>query len=211
MKKLFSKKLWEILSIIFASVFVLILGLNHAGSIMEGQINEMLGLRSYIEVDEGDGTEDANYFPQLYNADNIEDYYRQVNVDVQGEGTVLLKNENNALPLKDGGNISLVLSGSANLFYASHGPGVRLASGLVDLKTAIEEETDLTVNPELYSWYQGEGKSGRGRIMQGTNTYYVTREKGWSSYHSALKNSFAQYGHAALAAITRESDAGTFR
>ena len=63
MKKLFSKKLWEILSIIFASVFVLILGLNHAGSIMEGQINEMLGLRSYIEVDEGDGTEDANYFP----------------------------------------------------------------------------------------------------------------------------------------------------
>ena len=209
MKKLFSKKLWEILSIIFASVFVLILGLNHAGSIMEGQINEMLGLRSYIEVDEGDGTEDANYFPQLYNADNIEDYYRQVNVDVQGEGTVLLKNENNALPLEDGGNISLVLSGSANLFYASHGPGVRLASGLVDLKTAIEEETDLTVNPELYSWYQGEGKSGRGRIMQGTNTYYVTREKGWSSYPSAVRNSFAQYGDAAIAVITRESGEGT--
>lgn len=209
MKKLFSKKLWEILALVFASLLVVMTALNSAGAIMEGQINEIFGLKSYIEVDDGDGTENTNYFPQQKNAENIEEYYRQVNVDVEGEGLVLLKNDNDALPLKDEKNVSLVLSGSANLFYASHGPGVRLAEGLVDLKTAIEDETDLTVNPTLYSWYQGEGNSGRGKIMVGSNTVFLTREKGWPSYPANIRQSFDNYGDAVIAVITRLSGEGT--
>lgn len=85
MKKLFSKKLWEILSIVFATLFVLMLGLNHAGTIMEGQLNEMLELQNYIQVGEKDPDENVDYFPAVKNeqgvaldASNIEEYYRQV-------------------------------------------------------------------------------------------------------------------------------------
>ena len=63
MKKWFSKKLWEILTVVFASLLVVMIGLQNAGSIMEGQINEMFGLKDYITVDEGDGTENTNYYP----------------------------------------------------------------------------------------------------------------------------------------------------
>ena len=116
------KKMWERMSVISATLLAVTIALSNAGTIMEGQLNEMLGLKNYELVTENaDPNENTTHFEQLKNENNIEEYYRDVNVAVESEGLVLLKNENNALPLKKGEKIALF--GKATIEYIKGGGG----------------------------------------------------------------------------------------
>lgn len=210
--KIFKKKLWETLCIVFAALMVVFIVLSHAGAILGGQINEILGLSANETIDDGDGSQKISY-EKFKTADEVEEYYRQVNLDMEGEGLVLLKNENSALPLAKGAGVSLFLSGSASPMYATHGPGANPAiEGKVNLKTALEEDAGFKVNPELYSYYEGPGASARGQdLSDPANPIFKTNEKAWSSLPAALQTAtaYAQYGDAAIVTVTRMSGEGT--
>lgn len=204
------KKLWEGLSVTFGALLAVMCVANAATVPFNNEIHGFLGTQDYREVTVApqDGeTEKVIDRKPLKNADNIEEYYRDVNEQVQGEGLVLLKNENGALPLNDTDKVSFALSGAATTFFASHGPGVRRQGKLIGLKEAIEENTGLQVNEAVYDFLaNGEGKSAAG-IKNGV---FMTSEKGWNAYTTAnLKGEYASYGDAVIAVVTRRSGEGT--
>ena len=83
-------------------------------------INNALGIEGST-IDRNDD-EAYQYFKSSYsNYEALEADYRAVAEQVEGEGLVLLKNDNNALPLSKGDKVSCVYTGSLNFNYASSG------------------------------------------------------------------------------------------
>ncbi|NLK17253.1 MAG: hypothetical protein GX304_01835 [Clostridiales bacterium] len=206
-KRLLKKKSWETLKVFFASFMVVMFVINAAIVPFNNEIHSFLGTKDYIEVELKNGTSEKIISrPPLKTAAEIEEYYRAVNEEVQGEGLVLLKNDNNALPLAPNAKVSFALSGSAKIFYATHGPGVRRQGKLYDLKEAIEEETNLQVNEKIYNFLKnGAGKSGRG-IKGGV---FKIDEPPWSVYKSeGISDEYKEHGGSVIAVITRESGEG---
>lgn len=86
---------------------------------------------------------------------SVEELY-QMGVDlsarIEEEGAVLLKNENNALPLAEGEMVSLLGSMSINYVIGGTGSG----GGADDENTVMMkdafEQAGLLVNPDLYEW-----------------------------------------------------------
>jgi len=208
-KKLLKRKLWEVWLVRFTSLMLMMFVLNGALGIFNNEISSFLGTVDYIEVKvelaEGE-TEQIISWLQLKTADDIEAYYRAVNEDVEAEGMVLLKNENNALPLEPNSNVSFALSGSGKIFYASHGPGVRREGELVDLYQALTEQTSLNVNDEIFNFLKtGDGKTSRG-IKNGV---FLTDEPSWNTYKTAgISDEYSDHGGTVIAVITRESGEG---
>ena len=133
------------------------------------------------------------------------------------EGMILLKNENNTLPLKNGAKVSVFGKNSVNLVYGGSGsaaPGAK-KEGEKDTKyntrkTIFEalEAAGLQYNPTLKSFYEDNGQSGEGRPanppMDNSGVPQLsTGETAISSYTDAVKNSYAQYGDAALVVFSR--------
>ncbi len=210
LKKLISKrKLWEALAVAFGALLGVMCVVNAATVPFNNEIHTFLGTADYeeIKIEAKDGEEEKiiDRAP-IMTAEEIEEYYRQVNVDVEGEGLVLLKNDGDALPLDKGSNVSFAISGSANLLYATHGPGVRKQGTLYDLKDAITSQTDLTVNEATYNFLKdGAGKSNRG-IKNGV---FRTDEVPWSTYTaSGINEEYKKSGGTVIAVITRHSGEG---
>lgn len=201
----FRKKLWETLSFAFASFLVVALVISNVAHDKAGLLNETFQIEtSKIIFDENDNPADYQYFEQKYNSSNIEEYYKALNIEVQNEGTVLLKNEDNALPLASSEtNVSLVLSGSVSNFFATHGPGAAPNIEKTNLRTALEAN-GFTVNNTLYEYYQGAGKTGRGASAG----IFKTNEKNWSAYPENVRNSIDDTD-VALVVITRISGEGS--
>lgn len=95
---------------------------------------------------------------------------------IEGEGLVLLKNENDALPLSDAEKVSCFLTGSVSFNYATSGSSEADTSGYTELKTALENE-GLSVNAELWDFYKDKTseEGGYGRYMTGHD---ISRQRG---------------------------------
>ena len=133
--------LWRTLTV----VFVLLTAFTVAGSGVAGTysalINSTLGIEtSRIVKANGAEKEDTQYFKSAYNS--LEEQYQAKAAlirQIGQEGTILLKNENNALPMKNG--TILVLGGSKFVLALSHGGGSMNAA---DLANATTVEQALT-------------------------------------------------------------------
>jgi len=203
--KLFKKKLWETLSFLFACILVVAIVVSDIAHAKAGLLNEIFGLTtSKIIYAEDDDPSEYQYFEQLKDSSNIEEYYKAVNIAVEDEGLVLLKNENSALPLSGTErSVSLVLSGSANIFYATHGPGANPDIKKTDLKTALSSE-GFTVNETLYNYYAtGDGVTQR----ESSGGRSKTGEMAWSAYPSDVRNSI-DATDVAVVVVTRMSHEG---
>jgi beta-glucosidase len=209
-KKLLKKKIWETWLVRFTSLMLIMFVVNAGVAVFYNEINTFLGTVEYVEVKvelEDGETEQIISWPKLKTAEEIEAYYRAVNVEVEAEGLVLLKNDNDALPLDPNSNVSFALSGSSTIFYATHGPGVRRQGELVDLYQALSEETNLNINEDIYNFFKvgGAGQTKRG-IKNGT---FLMDEVSWNTYKTAgISDKYSSHGGTVIAVITRESGEG---
>ena len=131
--------------------------------------------------------------------------------EITGEGIVLLKNENNALPLKDGAKISVFGKNSVNLIYGTSGSGGGDNSEAVKLEDALTQG-GFQVNPTLTSFYKSE-KSGPGRssnpaIENGGVKELKTGETPISSYSADITHSYNEYNDAAIIVFARIAGEG---
>jgi beta-glucosidase len=129
-----------------------------------------------------------SYTDLLANGDKIEQ-------QVYAEGIVMLKNEDNALPIPEGSNIS-VFSKNSNEYKIRE----YLAS------------SGYNVNPVLASFYANKSLSGNGRGTAAGNGQvsmgYNTGETPVSMYRDTEINSFEDYNDAAVVIIHRLSGEG---
>lgn len=138
-----------------------------------------------------------------------------INERICEEGFTLLKNADNALPLKKGAKISVFGKSSASLLYglsSNYVDGNR-APGypMVTLSEALTE-SGFALNPSLVNFYNDSSKSGSGRGAQPTNGNTVkgfnTGETPVEKYTSDIEESYKDYSDAALVVFSRSSGEG---
>lgn len=187
-------------------------------------VNGVLGITVSKVVDaEVDETIDTEYYKSAYgelNAANLkllkEDTYAQA-VQEQEEGTVLLRNENGALPLAaEERNVTLFGHAVVQPLYRNQSAGSRAyeSVGGVDLFKALGQ-AGFKVNPKLYQAYRTsstERRTGTGHFFatENSNTpQWSLGEENISFYTDDLKASWDDgFNDVAIVMLAREGGEG---
>lgn len=150
----------------------------------------------------GDGTQ---YYESSFSSpEQMVKRQREVCEEIMNEGIVLMKNENQVLPLKENAKVSVFGQDSVDLVYGGTG------SGSVDSSTAVKlneglNEAGITINPVLWDFYEsGEGSSYRKSVPSVTGSGDVkVNEVPQSVYTQEVKDSYKDYNDAAIVVFGR--------
>lgn len=182
-------RLWAGLTSVLALLLALVVFLTDLAFVRAGDVNLFLGtMPPAAEV-----TDDTNYFPSDYkNKDEMRAALKEYLVDSQIQGSVLLKNDANALPLASGAKVTLFGSGSVTPVYhgGSGGPANYSATSLIDALKAEGIKVNDTVVNKLKGENTAYGKTGLiGEVA--------------ASVYDSVKSTFADYGDAAIFVMRR--------
>lgn len=131
-----------------------------------------------------------------------------MNVTLEEEGAILLKNENDALPLSGGARVSIFGKNSINLSYGNSGSSGGDLTGSLSIYDGLEQ-AGFVCNPELKAFYEDNNRSGASRepnsedLDSGGNQLIATAETPQSMYDDTVKASYDDYSDAAIVVITR--------
>lgn len=215
-----AKVLTNVFAILFGIIFV-------GGTIMKENIPQTTGILGgelqKVIVDPSDAEElEKNplafeYFasdftsidePEKNGVAAVKQYGKDMIERVVGEGTTLLKNDNEALPLKKGDKVSLYSASSVNLVYAGTGSSGTNTSESVTLKQALtDEEVGLEINNDLWNWYYANRNNyGRGSAGGSVGTTFAINEASWSDI--AASSGKEQTADAAIFVLARNGGEG---
>ena len=179
------------------------------------QISSALKTPSFVEGSTGDPNEDTQYYKSAYqNLDELMAAGREKAEEAMAEGIVLLRNENNALPLGSGERkISLFGVSAVDPVYGGTGSGNVDTSAAPTWRDAFERGGAFQVNGGLWDWYGAAEQEGYRRTTGSTGPG-VTGAKSigeapWSAVKGANGSTFAQYGDAAVVIISRLGGEGS--
>lgn len=201
-----------------AVLIALLLVLNVAASRMSATIAMGIGRFTSDALNE-----DTEYTVEGNYLDGFE-----ASVDIMSEGTVLLKNENNILPLEDGTNVTLMGAGSYNFILGGTGSaGGKDDEYTISMYDAFSE-AGLYVNDDAWNNLEyASGGTRNTRSRYGNDEYRNftmgnTDASGWTSYQAIhefsvdvheeviLENGSAvgNYGEYAIVTISRSGAEG---
>ena len=184
-----------------------------------GTVNQALGITTSKVVNEGDSGEDTQYFESDFgelNSENLQTLIQATYdeaVAEEAEGAVLLKNENNALPLSDSEKkVTLFGHAVAQPLYKSSSAGSKGYNDPegVSLYDALTNE-GYEINDTLFKAYEKSSvERGTGAYDFLTNTTSVLSlgEEDISFYTDDLKSTFADYSDVAIVMLAREGGEG---
>ena len=200
---------------IVAIVAVVAIGANVAIGMFRGAIESFMGTGTYT-VNPSDDT--ADYDTQYYTADYAsEDEAKAASSalveEIAGEGMVLLKNSG-VLPLAPG-NVTLLGRGAADPVYGGSGSGTADTRSAVSIRGGVENG-GFTVNDVVYQQLadfaaaNAPADGGRTNIVMDKpeESNYNIGEMPVADYSAASRDSFAQYGDAAIVVIGRGGGEG---
>ena len=127
---------------------------------------------------------------------------------IGGEGIVLLKNENDALPLAEGAKISVFGKNSVNIVFGGSGSGGGDTSQSKGLYESLEA-AGFVCNPTLKAFYEDDTKSGAPReanpkIENDGNSGVVATETPYANLEQhSIPSSYGEYSDAALIVFSR--------
>ena len=205
MKKTISKAKSIPTLVIIAILVIALIVANFAALKYAPIITTFLGHKSYTVKESGDGTEDTEYFKTLFASEEE----RLLADSAAGqmtaaEGFVLLKNEDNTLPLATGNRVTLCGVSSADILYGGGGSGAVDTSTVPSLKSALEA-SGFEVNPTMWDFYT-TGAAANIRMdvadIAGTGRY-VIHEANPSLFTDKEIGSFADYSDAAIVTFSR--------
>ena len=133
----------------------------------------------------------------------------KLNEEIVGEGVVLLKNQNNALPIttsaQDKARISVFGKNSADIVLGGSGSGGGNSIGSTSLYDGLRN-ANFELNPTLVDSYQSN-RSGEGRAdspaIGATVTGLAIGETPLNMYSADIRESYSQYNDAAIIVISR--------
>lgn len=155
----------------------------------EGDVNVFLG----VKPPEQDVTGDTSYYKSEYSSkEEMQEALKEHVENVEIEGSVLLKNDDNALPLNSGASVTLFGHAAAhNVFHG--GSGGPSNSG-VDLYTAMKDE-GFKINDKVYDVLKNDAQNygKKGDIA----------EVPVSAYNSVKSSFDNEYNDAAIVVLRR--------
>ena len=182
----------------------------------EGVINMALKTETTtVKADPNDKT-DTEYFKSVYGSvDEVLAAGMDIAEQLTEEGAVLLKNDNQVLPLASTANVSVFGHSSANEIVCGTGSADIDASNAPSFKEALEE-VGLKVNPSLWNFYASEEiltkyetnpKKGDNSIRNGadgvTKGQFTVNEIPWSEYTAESLSELDSYKDAAIVVFSR--------
>ena len=175
-------KLFSGLFLGFGSLFVICTSGRSIALKNAGALNYALGISTTKK-----GDSDVTYFSRTYQTnEEVKTAFKKAAKQVENDGLVLLKNENQALPLTTGSDVSLFGTASNKFNYNTSGSSGTDSSNYISLQTALSN-VGFHVNQDLMDLYASEDFKQYGRKMQ-TETLYVINEAPWSAYEGSLAN-----------------------
>lgn len=236
LKTIFKPSVWALSSTFFGILFATVIVGNAVTTEYRGQINSFLGINSYQIVDDSSNdTPNATYYESPYiktrryknpqtnkweyqvkkNYDAMREYCVYTAADVAREGMVLLWNDDNALPLKEGEKVNVLGQASSPLnFNASgQGSGFHAMNYTGNIAGALENN-NLIVNQDLYNLVCKQATPYKhSTYMLSSDDVQAYGYKGgeipYNNIKETLESGLTQYGDAAIYVISRlGSEAG---
>ncbi len=204
--KIKGRGLWTALSIVFTVLFAFTMIAGPIAGNYASIINMVLGIEATKTV----GDPGKTYFEADFTSAQQVEKAEKVVEQVVANGSVLLLNRENALPLASGSKITLASVNSASFVYGGTGSGGMDTSKAQSLKDALEED-GFSVNPAMWSFYtEGAGKDYRRALAGGSLNNYIFDNAGYkvneaplSAYSNKEWDSVKEYGDAAIFVISR--------
>ena len=209
--------LWRILTVIAAFLLILSVAGSAVMSEWSGYINKALGIQDTMIVETGDGEQDPTHFKSEFESyTDVMENARAVAKQAQAEGTVLMKNDEGALPLAKGANVTFFSYSSIDVALGGTGSGGVTApeERKFDLPRACEEGGKLNYNPAMYAFYQAKFDEGYRVTPESSNPWTgelvpatMTRKEGSTfmvpevpadMFTADVKDSYADYSDAAI-------------
>lgn len=210
MKKIWKNTASRIWLIVAPIVLVLVLVINLVASFpLFNTACVVFNSPSRMELlEEGEG---EARFTTIEGADTREtaaQHGNEVTLSICEEGFTLLKNENDALPLKSGAKVCVFGKNSVEMATGGSGSGGSSGKGA---KTIFDSLTasGFSYNQKLADFYTDDNASGSGRttnpgdLDSGKPVSLATGETPWADYPTDVLNSCNDYKDAALIVLTR--------
>ena len=206
------RNLWKGLAAVFLALLSLMLVLTSTAWNNAGTINSTLKVET-TKIVKGEGTNDTAYFKSDYgdvNALTAENYQKLLqdeyahSVSEQEEGSVLLKNDNNALPLAKGAKITLLGHATVDPYYKANSGGTWENNSSM-LLTYVEamRGAGFVLNEEVITAYEEAGGTRTPSPgVFGQNTFNLA-ENPASFYTSAVTSTFQNFSDAAVVMLAR--------
>lgn len=204
-----------------SSLLVVALGTTTIANAWASKINEYLGTTNISVSGETSDSDDAYYYKSDYdNTTDLINARNEVMTKIQEEGTVLLKNDNQALPLKNSPKVTLFGMTSYAPVYGGTVGSSSPAKQDLSFKDCFEN-AGIQVNPTMWSFYEKMSKdykrmslaptwfgfTGAEMKAQTIRTGEVPVEK----YTDTERESYSDYNDAAVVVIGRQgSEADDF-
>ncbi|MDO5423057.1 MAG: glycoside hydrolase family 3 C-terminal domain-containing protein [Eubacteriales bacterium] len=152
-----------------------------------------------VQAAGGSISADGKYFPDFDSLEETLSAAAEVTQEVAAEGEILLKNENEALPMLSGGRVTVFGISQVNVIGAGSGGNFSSGTGGMSISEALEGE-GFRVNERITNAYQAINSTTRGDETPGLetiagNTYY--------------EQTYSQYNDAAFIIISRDCSEGS--
>lgn len=160
-----------------------------------GAITDFLGQKTQIIGERDEDAENVYHFSNYTSLADLKDDALAATSKVAQEGAVLLKNENNALPLNEGAKVNLYSSSSVNFVYSGGGSSYAKRSPFVSLKDGLEQN-DFKVNQNLWNWYN-DNRQYWGDHTSNTSSdkaKYSINDASWKEITTPSKEDAAEAG-----------------
>ncbi|MBP5153688.1 MAG: glycoside hydrolase family 3 protein, partial [Lachnospiraceae bacterium] len=177
------------------------------------QVNDALKIQTYRTEEAGGDVklEDTIYFKSDFaKVGDVRANSIKVAQQVVIEGTVLLKNENNALPLAKTAKVTLVGDGAYNPVYGGTGSGGISNTAQVTYAKSIAD-AGISVNPVMQEKYTArDWTSLYRRSSSGSygKTKILIKEAPWEVVEEAAGESLQEYGDAVIFVVSRRGGEG---
>ncbi len=162
-------------------------------------------LNRYMSLTTGktDGESGSAYYTSDYSTiERLFDAKRNLCIEIGEEGCVLLKNENNALPVAKNAKISVFGRNSTDFVVGTSSGGGKI-SGDDDLKTVFSS-VGLKLNDKLWNYYSNTEANKRKSSGQGIRIGELDPSK----YPADVTGSYSDYSDAAFVVISRNFGEG---
>lgn len=203
------RKNWLGVAAVLTLVLSTAVSLSASAFAYSGYVNSFLGITTEV----AQVSEDTNYYPSAYGELNAENSERLIadekahNLQTMYEGAVLLRNENNTLPLAEGERSVTFFGNSVkNPVYRTNAANPAFNADRGGTLYEVFESAGFSINPTLWDAYENSG------VNRVTSTVIGVSDIGevpLSFYTAELKESFATaYNDVAFVLFTRYAGEG---
>lgn len=199
---------WIGLTSLFALLFGMTVSLSSSAFYYSGYVNSFLGLTGQTIAIEGD----TNYYPSAYgelnaeNADRLMADEKAHSIRAMHEGTVMLRNENGALPLSAAErSVTIFGNNAADPVYRANAGNASFSAEYGGALYEAFEQAGFRVNPTIRDAYENSGVRRNSVASRGNSSIGEVPE---SFYTDAMKASFDEYADVAFVLFTRYGGEG---